>query len=68
MTLFISRTLVPDEMTFDPDSTTPCYVSDSNRIQKDSEVRLKILGIELKEGGFNGVGSIKDDYLGPTQL
>lgn len=68
MTLFISRLQIPTEMVFDADSTTPCYVGDEgNKIQKDSEVRLRILGFELKEGGFSGVGTVKYDYLGPTQ-
>jgi DNA-directed RNA polymerase II subunit RPB7 len=68
MQVFVSRHSIPPEMTFDPDSTTPCYVGEEDlKIQKDSEIRLKILGVKLEASELFAIGTIKEDYLGPTQ-
>jgi DNA-directed RNA polymerase II subunit RPB7 len=49
--VFVSKHLIPQDMEFDPQSVPPCYVSQGGevieRIQKDTEVRLKIIGTRV---------------------
>jgi DNA-directed RNA polymerase II subunit RPB7 len=37
-----------------------------NRIEKDSLVRVKIVGIRLATDEIVAIGTIKEDFLGPT--
>eukprot|EP00741_Cyanophora_paradoxa_P003446 tig00000704_g3347.t1 len=64
--IFVSNRLIPTDMTFDPHSTPPCYVSGDQtvKIQKDTEVRLKIVGVRVDVSEIFAIGSIKEDYLG----
>ncbi|XP_024527824.1 DNA-directed RNA polymerase II subunit RPB7 isoform X1 [Selaginella moellendorffii] len=60
-----SLQLIPDDMSFQS-GDVPCYeTSDSSvRIQKDSEVRLKIVGTRVDATEIFCIGTIKDDFLG----
>lgn len=53
-------------MNFDPHSTPSCFVSEDAavKIEKDTEVRLKIYGTRIDATEIVAIGSIKEDYLG----
>lgn len=63
--IFVSNHLIPDDMEFQS-GDVPCYATSdgSVRIQKDSEVRLKIVGTRVDVTEFFCIGTIKDDFLG----
>merc|ERR1711879_1060433 len=62
--VFVSKHLIPTDMTFDP--TEHCFASEdeSVKISKDDEVRLKIVGTRVDASEIFAIGSIKEDYLG----
>jgi DNA-directed RNA polymerase II subunit RPB7 len=53
-------------MRFEPDSTPPCFISEdqSIKIQKDDDIRLKVVGTNFENQNVYGIGTIKGDYLG----
>jgi DNA-directed RNA polymerase II subunit RPB7 len=61
LTIFVSTSMIPPEMRFEQNSFTS---EEGVKIEKDSEVRLRIIGIRIDATEIVGVGSIKDDYLG----
>eukprot|EP01103_Thecamoeba_quadrilineata_P010111 TRINITY_DN2098_c0_g1_i1.p1 TRINITY_DN2098_c0_g1~~TRINITY_DN2098_c0_g1_i1.p1 ORF type:complete len:118 (-),score=20.35 TRINITY_DN2098_c0_g1_i1:133-486(-) len=65
--VFVSKHLIPSDMTFDPQKPVACFVSEdeSIKIAKDDEVRLKIIGTRVDATEIFSIGSIKEDYLGP---
>jgi DNA-directed RNA polymerase II subunit RPB7 len=68
MQVFVSKYSIPPDMTFDQESTTPRFVGEEDlKIQKDSEVRLKILNYKREGNDLFAIGTIREDYLGPTQ-
>jgi len=64
--VFVSKHLIPSDMKFDPQANPPCFISDdgSVKIEKDCEVRLKIVGTRVDANEIFSIGSIKEDYLG----
>jgi len=64
--IFVSRQLMPSDMNFDPHSTPACFVSEDGtvKVEKDTEVRVKIVGTRVDATEIFSIGSIKDDYLG----
>jgi DNA-directed RNA polymerase II subunit RPB7 len=62
--VFVSKHLIPTDMTFD--GTEECYTNDdeSVKITKDAEVRLKIVGTRVDASEIFAIGSIKEDFLG----
>jgi len=64
--VFVSSHLIPPYLKFDPQSNPPCFVSEEgDKIEKDSEVRLKIVGTRVDANEIFSIGSIKEDFLGP---
>lgn len=63
---FVSKASMPSDFKFDGNATPPNF-SDSGgyKIEKGSRVRLKIMGVRAEIGSMYGVGTIKEDYLGP---
>eukprot|EP00899_Mesostigma_viride_P028968 jgi/Mesvir1/9256/Mv03122-RA.1 len=63
--IFVSGQQIPQDMHFAA-TEEPCFVAndESVRIQRDSEVRIKIVGLRMDATDIFVVGSIKDDYLG----
>jgi DNA-directed RNA polymerase II subunit RPB7 len=57
-------------MRFEPDSTPPCFISEdqSIKIQKDDDIRLKVVGTNFENQNIYGIGTIKGDYLGSISL
>lgn len=63
--IFVSNHLIPDDMEFQSGDTPNYTTSDrSVKIQKDSEVRLKIIGTRVDATEIFCIGTIKDDFLG----
>jgi len=68
--VFVSKHSMPGDLEFDPQSNPPSYVSQISddqpvRIAKDSEVRLRLIGIRVDATEIFAIGTIKDEYLGP---
>mmetsp|Transcript_63989 Transcript_63989/g.202472 ORF Transcript_63989/g.202472 Transcript_63989/m.202472 type:complete len:172 (+) Transcript_63989:154-669(+) len=63
--LFVSQHLIPEDITFQAGSD-PGYVSSNGliRIQKDSNMRVRIIGVRNDATEIHAVATIKEDYLG----
>lgn len=55
-------------MQFNPSANPPAYVSQDETIEKGSKVRLKIVGTRTDVNEIYAIGSIKEDYLGPSPM
>ncbi|KAJ6842822.1 putative DNA-directed RNA polymerase II subunit RPB7 [Iris pallida] len=65
--IFVSNHLIPDDMEFQSGDVPNYTTSDGSvKIQKDSEVRLKIIGTRVDATEIFCIGTIKDDFLGVT--
>ncbi|XP_063680954.1 DNA-directed RNA polymerase II subunit RPB7-like isoform X2 [Bolinopsis microptera] len=64
LTCFISRHSIPADMVFNPDME--CYQNQDEGIvvQKEDEIRLKIIGTRVDANDIFAVGSLMDDFLG----
>ncbi|KAE9592508.1 putative DNA-directed RNA polymerase [Lupinus albus] len=63
--IFVSNHLIPDDMEFQSGDIPNYTTSDGSvKIQKDSEVRLKIIGTRVDATEIFCIGTIKDDFLG----
>ncbi|KAF9988422.1 DNA-directed RNA polymerase II subunit [Modicella reniformis] len=63
--VFVAQKLMPNDFKFD--SNGPCYRGDDQMIEKNGQVRLKIVGLKHQATQINAVGTIKEDYLGQIQ-
>ena len=66
LSCFISRHSIPADMTFDANSTPPCYKTQEEDvvIQQDDEIRLKIVGTRIDATDIFAIGTLMDDFLG----
>jgi len=67
--IFVSKLLMPDDYKFDSRKEgLPTYYSETEdiRIQVGSLVRIKIVGIRFATDNIYVIGTIKEDFLGPT--
>ncbi|ORY24861.1 RNA polymerase Rpb7 [Naematelia encephala] len=62
--VFVSSHLVHADMKFDPNASPPCYRSNDEIIQKDSKVRIQIVGCRVEANDIFAIGTIKKDFLG----
>ncbi|KAF2596509.1 hypothetical protein F2Q68_00007826 [Brassica cretica] len=63
--IFVSKHLIPDDMEFQAGDMPNYTTSDGSvKIQKECEVRLKIIGTRVDATEIFCVGTIKDDFLG----
>ncbi|KAL6217318.1 hypothetical protein ACLB2K_010535 [Fragaria x ananassa] len=63
--IFVSNHLIPDDMEFQCGDMPNYTTSDGSvKIQRDSEVRLKIIGTQVECTQIFCIGTIKDDFLG----
>jgi len=65
--IFVSNHHIPEDFTFQTTSG-PMYCSADQeiRVQKDCEVRLRIVGTRVDASEIFALGTIKEDYLGVT--
>jgi len=63
---FVSKRLIPPDYTFDPTSNPPGWHSldDNMMIKPLTRIRLKLVGIRSDTVETQGIGTIKEDYLG----
>ncbi|XP_056688946.1 DNA-directed RNA polymerase II subunit RPB7-like [Spinacia oleracea] len=63
--VFVSNHLIPDDMEFQSIDTPTYSTSDGLvKIQKDTEVRLKIIGTRVDTEEIFCIGAMKEDYMG----
>ncbi|KAL9251972.1 DNA-directed RNA polymerase II subunit RPB7-like protein [Drosera capensis] len=63
--IFVSNHLIPDDMEHQSGDIPNYTTSDGSvKIQKDTEVRLKIIGTRVDATEIFCIGTIKDDFLG----
>ncbi|CDH53392.1 dna-directed rna polymerase ii subunit rpb7 [Lichtheimia corymbifera JMRC:FSU:9682] len=62
--VFVSNHLIPNDMQYDPNGNPPCYSSEDQTIQKDVQVRIKLVGTRTDATEIFAIGTIKEDYLG----
>lgn len=68
LSVFVSTHLISSDMKFNPSANPPAYVSPDETIEKGSRVRLKIVGTRTDVNEIYAIGSIKEDYLGPSPM
>ncbi|CDO69674.1 hypothetical protein BN946_scf184851.g62 [Trametes cinnabarina] len=64
LTVFVSRQLIHPDMKFDPSSNPPSFASEDQIIEKNTRVRLKIVGTRVDATEIFAIGTIKEDHLG----
>ena len=66
LSCFISKHSIPADMTFDANSSPPCYKTQDEDvvIQQDDEIRLKIVGTRVDATDIFAIGTLMDDFLG----
>ena len=67
--LFVSKHLIPSDMRFDGQSNPVCYksqISDEQPVlvQKDTEVRVRVIGTRVDAAEIFAIASMKGEYLG----
>ncbi|KAG8936411.1 DNA-directed RNA polymerase II subunit [Tulasnella sp. 418] len=67
LTVFVSNHLIDPEMKFDPNSNPPSYASQDQIIERDTHVRLKIVGTRVDATEIFAIGTIKEDHLGVVE-
>jgi len=51
-------------MKFDPNASPQCYRSNDEIIQKDTKVRIQLVGCRMEQNEIFAIGTIKKDFLG----
>jgi len=64
LSVFVSAQLIHPNLRFDPNSNPPSYASDDQIIEKNTRVRLKIVGTRVDATEIFAIGTIKEDCLG----
>ncbi|KAJ3546681.1 hypothetical protein NMY22_g1948 [Coprinellus aureogranulatus] len=64
LTVFVSHQLIHPDMRFDPNSNPPSFASEDQIIEKNTRVRLKIVGTRVDATEIFAIGTIKEDHLG----
>ncbi|KAF9465633.1 hypothetical protein BDZ94DRAFT_1253570 [Collybia nuda] len=64
LTVFVSHQLIHPDLRFDPNSNPPSFASDEQIIEKNTHVRLKIVGTRVDATEIFAIGTIKEDHLG----
>ncbi|KAJ1939883.1 DNA-directed RNA polymerase II subunit [Kickxella alabastrina] len=64
LNIFVSHSLIPADMEFDPHSNPPSFHSEDIKIEKGTLVRVKISGTRIDATEIYAIGTIKEDYLG----
>jgi len=64
LNVFVSNHLIGTDFKFDPNSTPPAWTSTDQLIEKNSHVRMKIVGTRVDATEIFAIGTIKEDHLG----
>lgn len=68
LSVFVSTHLIPSNMKFDPTANPPAYQNSDEIIEKGTRIRLRIVGTRTDVNEIYAIGSINEDYLGPTSM
>ncbi len=66
MKVFVSKSCIPDNMDFLPESNSLATSDGGLVIRVESEVRVRILGVRRDGNQLFSIGTIDADYLGPA--
>mmetsp|Transcript_10737 Transcript_10737/g.27541 ORF Transcript_10737/g.27541 Transcript_10737/m.27541 type:complete len:171 (-) Transcript_10737:310-822(-) len=64
LNVFVSSHCMPDELRYNIQGEQFVSEDEQYRIEKDSEVRLKITGAKYQNNTITCIGTIKEDFLG----
>ena len=65
LSLFVSNQLIEDDMTSESVDENACVSADGEvRIQKNAEVRVRVVGMRIDASEIFCIATIKEDYLG----
>ncbi|KAJ1727972.1 DNA-directed RNA polymerase II subunit [Coemansia biformis] len=62
--IFVAMKMLPTDMKLHMDSNPPSLRSDDQKIEKSTQVRIKLVGTRVDATNIYGIGTIKEDYLG----
>ncbi|OCK80514.1 DNA-directed RNA polymerase II 19 kDa polypeptide [Lepidopterella palustris CBS 459.81] len=66
---FVSRPMIPSEIKFDANATPPQWTDNAEQvIEKGTQIRIKIKGLRSEVDKMYGIGTMKEDYLGPLVI
>jgi DNA-directed RNA polymerase II subunit RPB7 len=66
MKVFVSKSCIPEDLQFQPDTNSLSNVDSTQVMSVDSEVRVRILGVRRDGTQLFSIGTIDADYLGPS--
>ncbi|KAI8854532.1 RNA polymerase Rpb7 [Chytridium lagenaria] len=64
--VFVSCHLIPSYLKFDPNSNPPAYFGEGQNRKRET-VRMRIVGTRVDATEIFAIGTIKEDFLGPSQ-
>lgn len=63
------RQMIPADIKYDGHATPPQWTDGADQtIEKGTQIRLKIKGMRTDMGSLYAIGTIKEDYLGVTEV
>jgi DNA-directed RNA polymerase II subunit RPB7 len=66
MKVFVSKSSIPEDLQFHAETNRLSNADSTQIIAVDSEVRVRILGVRRDGTQLFSIGTIDDDYLGPS--
>ncbi|QDS68145.1 hypothetical protein FKW77_010315 [Venturia effusa] len=67
--VFVSKSMIPSDIKYDGHATPPQWTDGADQtIEKGTQIRLKIKGMRTDMGSLYAIGTIKEDYLGVTEV
>ncbi len=66
MKVFVSKSCIPEDMEFQPESNSLSTADGRQSIRVETEVRVRILGVRRDGAQLFSIGTIDADYLGPS--
>ncbi|KAJ3718390.1 RNA polymerase Rpb7 [Lentinula raphanica] len=67
LTVFVAHQLIPPDMKFEPNSNPPSFASEQQIIEKDTKIRLKIVGTRVDATEIFAIGTINEEHLGVVE-
>ncbi|KAF7186960.1 DNA-directed RNA polymerase II subunit rpb7 [Pseudocercospora fuligena] len=64
LTVFVSRSMIPSNLKYTVEGSTPSFTDNNDQIERGTQIRLRLKGIRGEIGSMFAVGSIAEDYLG----
>ncbi|KAJ3785292.1 hypothetical protein GGU11DRAFT_782203 [Lentinula aff. detonsa] len=64
LSVFVSHQLIPPDMKFEPNSNPPSFASEQQIVEKNTKIRLKIVGTRVDATEIFAIGTINEEHLG----